>query len=566
MLQVNLDIIKVLWRAIAVTDWAILDWSEDICPVIETTTAPSFGPPGTIFGTPITPLFGAPITNSTASSGAQKLKHKKVKGKTTGGTSAAGAVKVEFNDLQSDDVLTARFALISQLNNDLVESLDIIDLSLIEQSGSIANNLNLCRRYILSSVKHDLITAGFSNTERSGSQFQLTLSRIRAMKYAKKGECDMEGRWSVFGQAFRTIHGLPSSSLRRKEQLWTVVFIGEHSQDAGGPYRESWSSMCQELMSASLPLLKPSPNATIMVGINRDTWVLNPDATSVDQIEMFKFLGKLMGIAARSQLYMDLNLAPMVWKLIVKESVTLDDYRGLDSIGASFIENIRGGSAEDRFEIEYGEMTFTVTSLGGTEVELHPGGQDENLTWANRLRYCEELERFHLTEMSVAAEAIYNGLCTQIPKAVLSLIRGDELERMVCGIAEVDVDLLKSATDYSGYSGIERVISLFWEVLREFSHDDRRAFLRFTWSRSRLPLNLAGFKQRMKVSRLERSDPDASLPVSHTCSFQLDLPNYTNKESIRQKLTYAIHNCIAIDGDDTSAGMRAAAMAIDEDF
>ena len=32
--------------------------------------------------------------------------------------------------------------------------------------------------------------------------------------------------------------------------------------------------------------------------------------------------------------------------------------------------------------------------------------------------------------------------------------------------------------------------------------------------------------------------------------------SYTNKESIRQKLTYAIHNCIAIDGDDTSAGMR----------
>lgn len=301
-------------------------------------------------------------------------------------------------------------------------------------------------------------------------------------------------------------------------------------------------------MSASLPLLKPSPNATIMVGINRDTWVLNPDATSVDQIEMFKFLGKLMGIAARSQLYMDLNLAPMVWKLIVRDTVTLDDYRGLDSIGASFIENIRGGSAEDMFEIEYGEMTFTVTSLGGTEVELHPGGQDENLTWANRLRYCEELERFHLTEMSAAAEAIYNGLCTQIPKAVLSLMRGDELERMVCGIAEVDVDLLKSATDYSGYSGVESVISLFWEVLREFSHDDRRAFLRFTWSRSRLPLNLAGFKQRMKVSRLDRyvysnanrglkewdakiasyayvrSDPDASLPVSHTCSFQLDLP------------------------------------------
>ena len=32
--------------------------------------------------------------------------------------------------------------------------------------------------------------------------------------------------------------------------------------------------------------------------------------------------------------------------------------------------------------------------------------------------------------------------------------------------------------------------------------------------------------------------------------------SYTNKDSIRQKLTYAIHNCIAIDGDSTSAGRR----------
>ena len=224
-----------------------LDWSDDICTVLETVAAPAFGAPGMSFGSPV---FGASTTNSTASSGGPKSKHKKgsdskSKGRGSGGVNTAGTNKVVFNDLQSDDVLTARFALISQLNNDLVESLDMIDLSLIEQSGSIANNLNLCRRYILSCVKSDLITAGFLSTERSGSQFQLTLSRMRALKYAKKGECDLEGRWSVFGQAFRSIHGLPSSSLRRKEQLWTVIFVGEHSQDAGGPYRESWSTMCQ---------------------------------------------------------------------------------------------------------------------------------------------------------------------------------------------------------------------------------------------------------------------------------------------------------------------------------
>ena len=38
--------------------------------------------------------------------------------------------------------------------------------------------------------------------------------------------------------------------------------------------------------------------------------------------------------------------------------------------------------------------------------------------------------------------------------------------------------------------------------------------------------------------------------------------SYTNKDSIRQKLTYAIRNCVAIDGDSTSAGMRYLCVCI----
>ena len=38
---------------------------------------------------------------------------------------------------------------------------------------------------------------------------------------------------------------------------------------------------------------------------------------------------------------------------------------------------------------------------------------------------------------------------------------------------------------------------------------------------------------------------------------------YSSKEVLRSKLLYAIHNCAAIDGDDTGAGMRAAALGIE---
>ena len=155
----------------------------------------------------------------------------------------------------------------------------------------------------------------------------------------------------------------------------------------------------------------------------------------------------------------------------------------------------------DSFGTDYGWMTFTAITLGGTEIDLHPGGADECLTWATRNRYCDERERFHLSEMKPVANAIRSGLLTQIPETMLGLLCGDEFERMVCGSPSIDIDLLKSATEYMGYSYSDEPIQMLWRILEGFTQEDRRMFLKFTWGRSRLPLTLAGFKQRMKVTR-----------------------------------------------------------------
>lgn len=38
---------------------------------------------------------------------------------------------------------------------------------------------------------------------------------------------------------------------------------------------------------------------------------------------------------------------------------------------------------------------------------------------------------------------------------------------------------------------------------------------------------------------------------SHTCVFSIDLPEYSTKEIMYDKLIYAITNCSSIDGDGT---------------
>ena len=85
-------------------------------------------------------------------------------------------------------------------------------------------------------------------------------------------------------------------------------------------------------------------------------------------------------------------------------------------------------------------------------------------------------------------------------------------------------------------------------------------FLRFSWGRSRLPLTKADFgSEKFIITKLEHSKPDSRLPIAHTRFFTPDLPAYSSAEALRAKLTYAIFNCVSIDGDNTSEGMAATA-------
>ena len=62
-----------------------------------------------------------------------------------------------------------------------------------------------------------------------------------------------------------------------------------------------------------------------------------------------------------------------------------------------------------------------------------------------------------------------------IPISVISLLTPRELETMVCGEPTVDLELLKSVTDYQG--GLTRESEMarwFWEVLEEMNQVRQR--------------------------------------------------------------------------------------------
>ncbi|OIT28978.1 e3 ubiquitin-protein ligase upl6 [Nicotiana attenuata] len=86
---------------------------------------------------------------------------------------------------------------------------------------------------------------------------------------------------------------------------------------------------------------------------------------------------------------------------------------------------------------------------------------------------------------------------------------------------------------------------MFWEVVKSFSLENQRKFLKFVTGCSRGPL--LGFRYLEPLFCIQRAGGTASeealdrLPTSATCMNLLKLPPYRSKEQMEQKLLYAIN-------------------------
>jgi E3 ubiquitin-protein ligase HERC2 len=128
--------------------------------------------------------------------------------------------------------------IVQLLNTAMVKALPFIDLT---KGESIPNTLAalVCknRDLLLDSIKRNIFDSALQSTAGSGGMFDLHLSRFKARRNINSNKVDTEGRWSVFSQAFRVMHFMPARNLRRSDRLYNTMFMGEHAQDAGGPYR-----------------------------------------------------------------------------------------------------------------------------------------------------------------------------------------------------------------------------------------------------------------------------------------------------------------------------------------
>ncbi|XP_048583459.1 probable E3 ubiquitin-protein ligase HERC1 isoform X5 [Nematostella vectensis] len=357
---------------------------------------------------------------------------------------------------------------------------------------------------------------------------------------------------AIFVQIATQVTKLKSADLCLPSRAWKVKLVGEGADDAGGVFDDTITEMCQELEEGVVNLLIHTPNSTAEVGFNRDRFLLNPAATSEDDLVLYKFLGILFGVAVRTKKPLDLHLAPLVWKQLVGIPLTPDDIEEVDLLYMQSLRGIRDIHESGVDETTFAEIipieTFETQSADGRFVPMVPSGHNIHLTFSNRSEYVEQALKFRLQEFDRQVAAVREGMGWILPVPLLSLLTPDNLEQLVCGSAEVSVDMLKRVVRYREIDPSDSLVSWLWRVLESFTNEERILFMRFVSGRSRLPANVGDITQRFQLVKLDRGVD--SLPTAQTCFFQLRLPPYSSQEAMANRLRYAINNCRSIDMDN----------------
>lgn len=146
--------------------------------------------------------------------------------------------------------------------------------------------------------------------------------------------------------------------------------------------------------------------------------------------------------------------------------------------------------------------------------------------------------------------AFIDGIASVLPIEIFTILTGDEMKHLLCGNPEIDVDMLQKVVEYEGCSDTDTFIRNFWDILREFSNDERKRFLQFVWARNRLPMKELDFDAPFKIQKdTSNGDSGDALPTASTCFFSLSLPEYRNKSQLKKKLLFAINNATTMEMD-----------------
>ncbi len=109
------------------------------------------------------------------------------------------------------------------------------------------------------------------------------------------------------------------------------------------------------------------------------------------------------------------------------------------------------------------------------------------MTDENKVEYVQLIAHHRMTAaIRAQIDSFLDGFYELVPADLISIFSPSELELLICGLPDVDLDDLCANTDYHQYRPADEIITWFWEVLRGLSREERAMFLQFVTGTSKV--------------------------------------------------------------------------------
>lgn len=194
------------------------------------------------------------------------------------------------------------------------------------------------------------------------------------------------------------------------------------------------------------------------------TLQINPHSgINPEHLGYFKFIGRVVGLAIFHRRFLDAFFIGAFYKMILRKKVNLADMEGVD---AEFHRTLSWSMENDITDVIYSTFSVEDERFGEkVTVDLKPGGRDIEVDNDNKKEYVDLITEWRIQKrVEEQFNAFVQGFHELIPADLVNVFDERELELLIGGIADIDVDDWKKHTDYRGYTENDAVVQNFWKV------------------------------------------------------------------------------------------------------